>query len=591
MNPAGNIDLGSIPDIPMCEFWNNPHNTEYSCIEAVSIANIMGRNIVKAESFTTGAEGFERTPANMKNQTDWALAMGINGIMFHTYQHQPLGSKEKPGMVMGKYGIQWHRNQTFWDYLGPYHAYITRSSHVLRQGEAVADILYLTPEGAPNIFEPPSDAITPGGRLRDKKGYTFDACTPRILAMRAEVKGDRIAFPGGTAYRVMMLPNTPRMTPETLAAIDRLVQAGATVIGNPPTKSPSLVNFPEADQKLQKLAKEMWGGTEIPKNITRIQRGRGTIYWGGELNSPSDHPTYAAVSKLLANLGIHEDFSSPSDKLRFKHRRTENHDIYFVSNRTAERVVTEGIFRIDGLLPELWNPSTGEKRPLPEFSNTDGLTKIKLTFEPHESYFVVFPRKGTATTPSSTGKNFVDFSKAHTIEGPWEVAFDPTWGGPEKTTFDSLIDWTSHSEEDIRYYSGTATYRKSFDAPNMPAKNKTYLDLGTVHSIARVRLNGMDLGVAWTAPWRVDITDILRPTGNQLEIDISNTWINRLIGDQQPQNANQRTVHWPSGLLGKREFKTGRHTFVTHTFYKADSPLAPAGLLGPVTIQTAAQAR
>ena len=584
MNPAGNIDLGSIADIPMCEFWENRVDTEYSCIEAASIANIMGRRIVKAEAFTGGH--FECMPSNMKSQTDWALAMGINGFMFHTYQHQALGGKEKPGMTMGPYGVHWHRNQTFWDYLPHYHAYITRSSHLLRQGEAVSDILYLTPEGAPHIFEPPADAITCGSRLRDKKGHAFDACTPRILAMRAEVKGDRITFPGGAAYRVMVLPNTTRMTPETLEVIDRLVQAGATIIGNPPSKSPSLVNFPEADRKLQNLATEMWGGTAIPEDVTRVSRGRGAIYWGGGLNSGGDHPGYAPVSKLLAELGVPEDFSSPSDKIRFKHRMTDDRHIYFLSNRSAERVVTEGIFRVDGLRPELWDPMSGETRALPEFSHADGRTSVPLVFEPYQGYFILFPRSASAK-PDASGRNFASLTPLMTLEGSWEVAFDPTSGGPGKTTFGSLIDWTSHSEEGIRYYSDTATYRKSFDAPGLPAVGnaKILLDLGTVHSIGRVRLNGKDLGVVWTAPWRVDVTDAIRPAGNQLEIDVANSWVNRLIGDLQAHNHNQRTISWPSGMLGGKKHGAGRYSFVTRSPYKKDSPLTPAGLLGPVSLR------
>ena len=584
MNPAGNIDLGSIADIPMCEFWENRVDTEYSCIEAVSIANIMGRKVVKAEAFTGGH--FECMPATMKNQTDWALAMGINGIVFHTYQHQALGDEEKPGMTMGPYGVHWHRNQTFWDHLSPYHAYITRCSHVLRQGEAVADILYLTPEGAPHIFEPPADAITAGSRLRDKKGHTFDACTPRILGMRAEVQGDRIAFPGGTTYRVMVLPNTPRMTPETLEVIDRLVLDGATVIGNPPSKSPSLVNFPEADQKLQKLAAEMWGGREIPELVTRVQRGRGAIYWGGDLNGGGDHPSYSAVSRLLAGLGIPEDFSSSSDKIRFKHRKTEDHHIYFVSNRTGEHVITDGIFRVDGLRPEIWDPMTGETRALPEFSQAGGRTGVPLVFEPFQSYFILFPRSGSAK-PDASGKNFATATPLMTLAGPWEVVFDPRFGGPGKTSFDTLMDWASHGDKGIRYYSGTATYRKSFDAPGLPASGKTrvHLDLGTVHGLGRVRLNGKDLGIVWTAPWRVDATDAIRPTGNQLEIDVVNSWVNRLIGDQQARDKNQRTLSWPSGLLGGKKHGAGRYTFVTNNPYKANSPITPSGLLGPVTVR------
>ena len=589
MNPAGDLDLGSVADIPMCEFWYAPHDTQYSCIEATSISHTMGPQIVKAESFTSSADAYANDPSNMKNQTDWALAIGINGIMFHTYQHQALGTVEKPGMTMGPYGIQWHRNQTFWDFLPPYHEYITRCSHLLRQGEAVADILYLTPEGAPHIFEAPADAFEGAARMRDKKGYSFDAVSPGILGMRAVVENDRIAFPDGSKYRVLVLPAVPTMTPETLACIGRLVKAGATVIGNPPVKSPSLVNYPACDSAVSTLAGKMWGATKAPAKETRIDHGSGAIHWGGNLNPAKGiYPTYAATAALLSGLKLAEDFSSPSGKLRFIHRQTPDTDIYFVSNRTEEQVVTDGVFRIDGSQPQLWDPVTGKTRTLGTYTSKDGMTSVPLSFEPLQSFFVLFPRGGQpkiAATP-----NFETPKEVARLDGPWNVVFDPKWGGPADITFDSLTDWTTHPEEGIRYYSGTATYRKTFDFPGLdPARNVSiHLDLGTVHDICRVRLNGKDLGIVWTSPWRVDITPALQATGNQLEIEVANSWVNRLIGDEQPAHKNIRKLNLPPGLLGGKKQPAGRYTFVTKHHYNVKSPLRPAGLIGPVIVLTKA---
>lgn len=588
MNPAGNIDLGSLADIPMCEFWSDSVDTQYGCVEAVSIAHTMGPQIVKAESFTSSGESFSRTPANMKNQTDWAFAMGINGIMFHTYQHQPLGEKGRPGITLGFHGIHWHRNQTFWEYLNPYHEYITRCSHILRQGEAVADILYLTPEGAPHIFEAPADAFEGDAKIRDKKGYGFDAVTPRILNMRAVVENGRVAFPDGSKYRVLVLPDVPTMTPETLACIERLVKAGATVIGNPPVKSPSLVGYPACDTTVSTLAGKIWGGTQPPSTVARIDYGSGAIHWGGALAVTKDlYPTYQATADLLAGQGLAKDFSSPSGKLRFLHRQTADDDIYFVSNRSEEKVMTEGIFRIDGLRPQLWDPLMGETRELGDYRMEGGLTHVPLSFEPLQSYFVVFPHSTVAGKRAASPKgNFPSFKQIAQLGGAWDIAFDPARGGPAKIAFDSLIDWTARPEEGVRYYSGTAIYRKSFDVNGFdPAANaKAWLDLGIVHDICRVRLNGKDIGTVWTAPWRVNITGVVRAAGNQLEIEVTNSWVNRLVGDQQPANKGVRKLSWPSGLLGGKEQAAGRYSFVTHNYYKPSSPLKPAGLLGPVSI-------
>jgi hypothetical protein len=480
MNPAGNIDLGSLADIPMCEFWSDSHDTQYSCVEAVSIARTMGRQIVKAEAFTAAGESYSQTPTRMKNQTDWAFAMGINGILFHTFQHQALGGDVLPGMTMGPYGIQWHRNQTFWHFLSPYHEYLTRCSHVLRQGEAVSDILYLTPEGAPHIFEGPADAYEGEPGMLDKKGYAFDAVTPRILAMRAVVEDGRIAFPGGSKYRVLVLPNVPTMTPQTLDAIGKLIESGATVIGNPPVKSPSLVDYPACDAELSSLAATMWGDAKPPVNVTRIDHGKGAIHWGGDLNPSGDelYPSYIATAALLAELGLVEDFTSPSGKLRHLHRRTAEYDIYFVSNRTDEPVVTEGVFRIDGLQPQLWDPNSGEIRMVEQYQAGDGVTRVPLSFEPLQSFFIVFSggNSGAANpNPGAPAENFATLRPVAELSGAWNVSYDSASGGPADVTFDPLVDWAQHPEEGIRYYSGVATYRKSFDFPSFDVASRQHM--------------------------------------------------------------------------------------------------------------------
>ena len=169
-----------------------------------------------------------------------------------------------------------------------------------------------------------------------------------------------------------------------------------------------------------------------------------------------------------------------------------------------------------------------------------------------------------------------------TLEGAWGVSFDPKWGGPEKINFDALVDWTQREERGIKFYSGIATYRKSFDCPvGIGEGAGIYLDLGTVCDMARVRLNGRDLGVVWCAPWRVEISDAVKARDNHLEIELANRWPNRLIGDRQEPDAGVRTLQWPLGFLEGREYKTGRYTFATSGGH---NELLPSGLLGPVRI-------
>jgi len=259
LNPCSDLRLGSIADVPMCEFWSKGFGfaTEYSCIEATSIAHTMGRPIIGAEAFTAApGEDWRQYPGSMKIQGDWALCAGINRFVFHRYQAQPWLDRF-PGMTMGPYGVHWERTQTWWDMVGDYHRYLSRCQHLLRRGLFVADILYLAPEGAPHVFRPPSSATE--GALPDRRGYNFDGCAPEILLERATVKDGRIMFPDGMSYRLLVLPRFDTMTPRLLQKIAALVEDGAAVLGAPPRKSPSLVDYPRCDQHVQEMAAALWG--------------------------------------------------------------------------------------------------------------------------------------------------------------------------------------------------------------------------------------------------------------------------------------------------------------------------------------------
>ncbi len=590
MNPTADLDLGAVADVPMCEFWSPGYfNTIFSCIEGASIAHTMARPVLAAEAFTAGSqEAWQQYPGSMKNQGDWAFCMGINRFVYHTFAHSPLGQEHRPGMTMGPYGVHWDRDQTWWSMVPDYHRYVSRCSFMLRQGVAVADILYLTPSGAPHVFQPPASALDGDGILADKRGYSFDGCSPNILIERSQVHNGRISFPGGTSYRLLVLPGSQTMLPAVLRKIEELVDAGATIIGSPPLKSPSLVDYPECDRQLQEIAKRLWGSLERPAALTQRKYGKGRICWGGPFSrSESElYPAYEAAAELLADMGVPEDFAA-TGPVRYAHRRTEDHDIYFVANKSTQMIEVSCTFRDGGDRPELWIPVTGQRYRLRQYNcDENGRTTIPIRFEPYESFFVVFPRK-QAEQPSSLRE--ISFAKPRPIavvSGPWDVFFDAKWGGPEKIAFNELEDWTRRSERGIKYYSGLATYRNSFDLPDVnPSDGELYLDLGEVHHIARVRLNGKDLGVVWTPPWSVKITNVARPKDNRLEIEVANLWTNRLLGDQQEPDANVRTVQWPSGLLEGKQWPAGRYTFTTKRLGEVKLPLLKSGLLGPVTIQ------
>jgi len=615
MNPNTDLDLGSYADVPMCEFWNKGFgfSTGFSTFEGTSIANLYGRPVVAAEAFTSHLVAWRSYPGSIKNQTDWAFCSGINRLVFHTFAHKTLGEEYLPGMTMGPYGVHWDRGQTWWEMSGAYHSYLARSQALLQQGKGVADVLYLIPEGAPHVFLPPASAVEGNQYLEeltgfefdaatdqivktysepdreilpDRKGYNFDGCSPRILLERASVADGKIVFDGGASYHLLVLPNVRSMTPELIAKIESLVKQGATIMGNPADQSPGLANYPACDQEVKSTSEKLWGGFDIPSRESEIVYGKGNILWGGAYSTPDGeelYPNYQTTASYLKSKGIQADFQADGS-VRFIHRQMTNRDLYFVSNRTGKSTEVLCQFRTSAGAPELWNPLNGEIRALPEYSETEGITSLPLQFEAYEGYFIVFD-ENSEIKEAEGEKNFYPRSKVSTLEGPWEVSFDPKWGGPEKVQFEQLEDWTDRPEKGIKYYSGKAVYRNTFNCAEAGKEGKLFLNLGEVNAMARVRLNGKDLGIAWTTPWQVDISKAVQETGNTLEIEVVNLWSNRLIGDEFLADDGIKNGKWPDWVLKNEARPSQRYTFASWKHYTKASPLLSSGLLGPVTIQ------
>ena len=584
MTPASDLELAAVADVPMCEFWspNAGFNTAFSSGEGASAAHIKGQQLVPAESFTSIGEAWRQHPASMKNEGEWAWASGINRYMYHTFAHQALPDSLRPGMTMGVCGVHWDRNQTWWYLSRAYHDYVTCCQFLLQRGRTVADVLYLAPEGAPHVFRAPESALEGGNPIMpDRRGYNFDACPPSLL-YTATVKDNRVIFPGGASYRLLALPYFETMTPALLKKITELVNEGATVVGLPPKKSPSLSGYPECDVEVQTLAQKLWGEVNPPATLAVRPSGKGKIIRGEELKTNADrlYPHYDITAKILSD-SVPPDFVSSTGDIRYTHRTCKDVDIYFVSNRTDKAVDAVCKFRITGKQPELWHPVTGQIRALPEYTVEKDITSVPLKFDVYEGYFIVF--RNEARKPS-TSVNFPATKQLPPLEAPWTVSFDPKWGGPESTVFDKLIDWTAHPDNGIKYYSGTAFYRQSFDMPEYEKGSALYLDLGKVKNIARVRLNGKDLGTVWTAPWRVDITGAVKSKNNKLEIEVVNLWPNRLIGDEFLPYDGIRNGQWPDWLLEGKPRTSGRYTFATWPHYNKGSKLLESGLVGPVTI-------
>ncbi|MDP4223671.1 MAG: glycosyl hydrolase [Bacteroidota bacterium] len=602
MNPASDFDLGSVADIPMCEFWSDGYgfNSSFSCIESTSIGHVAGSPVIAAESFTADSnEAWKKYPGDMKNQGDWAFCMGINRLVYHTFAHKALGDSLMPGMTMGPYGVHWDRGQTWWPMVADYHKYISRCQFLLSQGKPVADILYITPQGAPQVFLPPSSALDGTAVLPDKKGYSFDGCSPVYLMKYAKVKDKMISFPGGASYRIMVLPDFSTSTPEFLAKVDTLLRDGATVIGNPPHRSPSLSDYPDCDNKLRLIAEKIWGAARAQPEMSVRQYGKGKVITGEEvyswkssvrekIDSLALYPDYSLTAAILKKEGCQPDFIS-GGKVRYTHRSFSDVEIYFISNRTGSIVRDTCIFRDGTNSAELWDAVTGEISSLRTITSLGGMISVPVLLEPYQSYFIVFNKPGKKNVDKTLKLNtFAEKKVIKTIEGPWIVRFDTTMGGPAKSIFEELTDWTKRSEEGIKYYSGIASYIKTFDFPEYSGLQscELFLDLGSVRYMARVSVNGKDIGVLWTFPWQVRITDCIKKKGNLLKVEVANLWINRLIGDEMKPYDGVEGDKWPGWLVNKTPRTSGRYTFTTHHYYKKGDPLSESGLLGPVTIKT-----
>lgn len=730
MTPCADMSLGGVADVPMCEFWLYGFNTTHSVIQAASIAHTCGRPVVAAEAFTsTDAERWQAYPGSMKALGDWAFCAGVNRIVFHRYQHQPQLDRW-PGMTFGPYGVHWERTQTWWPLVPAYHEYLARCQFLLRRGLPVADICYLVAEGAPHVFRAPPSATR--GNPPERLGYNFDGCAPETLLAHMSVKDGRLVLPDGMSYRVLVLPKLDTMTPPLLRKVKELVQAGATVVGPRPRKSPSLAGYPGCDEDVKRLAAELWGNCD-GKNVMEWAHGKGRVVgdagpqatlaqeernpldgakwiWhaegqpaagapvakrffrrlvnlersakiesarvlmtadnaftlfvngteagqgssfhetysmdvatllrpgvnvlavaaenGGEtpnpagligtlvvrfgdgrdLEVPTDHtwqsaPTAAGdwttaaarewaaamelgprgmgpwqqgselvssppqygdfnvVTNVLKKIGVPPDFEADHN-LRYIHRQADDADIYFVANGASGQLHADCTFRVAGKIPEIWNPVTGEQRPAAAYQQAGGRTTVPLEFAPHGSLFVIFRK--TTEVAQAKGRNFPEFTPLQELGGPWTVQFDPRWGGPAAIEFPKLISWSAHSDDGIRFYSGTAVYRKTFPLPAKP-QSGMFLDLGQVQVMAQVKLNGKDLGVVWTPPYRVDISGAAQAGSNTLEIHVANLWPNRLIGDQS----------LPPEM---------RLTSTTWNPFRKDSPLLESGLLGPVRL-------
>ena len=537
-------------DVAMGEFWvPSPHrptpDRRFMLRNAASANHIYGKRVTPCEGFTSVGPHWEDTFFEMKNSADQAFADGCNLQMFHGYSHSP-SLTAKPGYVYFA-GTHYNRHTTWWEQTPAFNTYLARCSYLLQQGLFVADALY---------FRGDSLGLGEAKKTRPalpQEGYDHDNCNLDALLTRLDVKDGRLVLPDGMSYRILILPDDSPIRPEALEKISILLEKGAIVVGPKPRGILGYVT-PEKKHQAETLIARLWNGNPI-NSI-----GNGRLF----------ETTDAAA--VLDRIDLPPDFEwkglSDTGEIDWIHRRGEEGDIYFIASLWDRKERLECTFRVSGKQPEIWNPVTGDIRPATSFRQEQGRTIIPLEFQPRESIFIVFRKPISQTTSGSAKSNYPVFTTWKEISGAWNVFFDPNWGGPGDVVFEELVDWTKRDEENIRHYSGTAIYRKKIRLDDLPENKSVLLDLGELHEVASIKVNGKDTGVVWTKPACIDITDAIVSGENELEIRVVNLWPNRMILDEQlpPE---------------KRLTESNIHKFAKET------PLYPSGMIGPVTLQTA----
>ena len=537
-------------DLPMGEFWlNSPtHDKPNDMLDAISGAHIYGKNIIQAEGFTEVRGTWDEYPAMLKTLLDRNYALGINRLFYHVYVHNPWLDRQ-PGMTLDGIGLFFQRNQTWWDKgAKAFSEYATRCQSLLQYGHPVTDIAVFTGEEVPRRSVLPERlvsslpglfgterveserirlanegqplrvrpvGVTHSANMADPekwvnplRGYAYDSFNKDALLRLAKAENGRMKLAEGMGYKVVVLPLSRPMNPE-------------------PVLSPAV------RKKMDEL------------------KAAGVIV-----------PALPYTEEDFSAYGLERDMIVPED-VAWIHRSGELGDIYFVANQREETRTFTASMRINGRKPECWNPVTGEMNTHPSYRIHDNRTEVTLTLAPNESVFIVFP------TEEAADKERTSTDKREPLNRTLETEeYTVTFLATGKTVVrKDLFDWSKEEDEQIRYYSGTAVYKATFRWKDKLKKGQpVYLNLGKVCNLATVRVNGIDCGTVWTAPYRADITSALKKGTNELEIEVTNTWANALKGVDE----------------GKAPYDG---IWTNAKYRKKEDTLLPAGLLGILTIE------
>jgi hypothetical protein len=602
----------SAVDIPMGEFWlrSPTHDKPNDMLDAISAGHIYGKQIIQAEAFTELRLMWDEYPGMLKTLQDRNYALGINRLVYHVFMHNPSPDK-KPGMTLDGIGLFFQRDQTWWKQGKAWVDYAKRCQALLQVGRPVTDIAVFTGEEIPRRAILPDRLVTtlpgifgkttvneekerllnlnapikesPRGVFHSAniitsehwsdplRGYAYDSYNRDALLHFSKVENGEIELKGGAKYKLLVIPGDRKMSPnagwmsvEVARKLKEMVENGATLLVNKkPHNSISLYNHKATDEEINVIVNSIWNHKKENKKFgfTSWKVGKGRV-----VQTPFE-------ANSFEGLGIERDFiatdlsGKPAEGIAWTHRAAPGLDIYFVSNQKDKERKVELSLRVEGREPELWDAITGETMTAKTWQFKKGRTLLPVKLAVNGSIFIVM-KNVTKKQSANNGKNWIETTKVKNIEGPWTVVFDATLGGPQKPViFKTLMDWSKHEDSSIRYYSGMATYTKTFSWDTSKIKSKEiWLNVGKVANIAEVMINGINCGITWTDPFRVNITKALHQGENELSIEVVNTWRNRLIGDHHlPEDKRITHTNAPYRLNGQ--------------------PLLEAGLMGPVVIE------
>ena len=541
--PGEFLQYGGQSDEIGGEFWSFGDLGNIENRAASSCGHIYGKQRISAESFTSGGRPFNCYPAMMKQRGDRFFSEGINSTLLHLCISQP--SDERVPGVNAWFSSEFNRLNTWYPHMDLFTSYLKRTNYMLQQGLNIADVAYFIGEDAPKMTGITQPALP--------KGYQFDYINAEVIERDLYVKDGLLTLPHGTQYRMLVLPELKTMRPELLEKIASLLNDGAVILGPAPERSPSGKDYGKADQQVKDLADSLWKGLD-GKQTQAIQRGKGWLLYGMNMQ------------EALEKIGCVPDCQIPeTSPVLYAHRQAEGKDIYFLSNQSDQEIEVTPEFRIKGKQPEWWDATTGKIRRLPAFEFTENGTQIPLRLAPFESAFIVFRQTGKASA-EGIDANCPRPETWMALDKDWNVTFKDSIRGPKQAqSFDQLIDISTQPDESIRYYSGTIVYDKQISIDQLPAGN-IYLNLQDIGVTAKVTVNGQYAGGVWTPPYRLDISEWLHKGENQISVEVTTTWQNRLIGDS---------------CLPEQE----RTTWTACNGWSEKDPLQKSGLIGPVTLE------